>query len=119
MSRLGHQLGSYIGAEGATTLLISNAQQTNTDIVLVAKDWLLEVPLGITITNIDVDNTIQHGQLNVIITGTNFGTVMGTVDIDGVEQANLIWTDTQITVPVIRLTNLTTPGTHTLRVAKP
>ena len=54
-----------------------------------------------TITNIDGDNDVYPGQV-VVITGTNFGTSVGTVTLDGVDQTVTHWTDTQITIIVVK-----------------
>lgn len=57
-----------------------------------------------TITNVS-PSTFKHGDTNIVVTGTNFGATQGssTLDIDGVVQTGLTWTDTQITIPTVSI----------------
>ena len=69
-----------------------------------------------TITNV-TPSTVSDGETNVVITGTNFGAAQGTstVDVGGVTQTGLTWSDTSITIPTLDLTGVP-DGTALVRV---
>lgn len=123
---------------GTQNTLSNLTKSSNTDIVDITLESILGAPVilfsgdvscslipsstfnlsgSIVIYNIDVDNTVYNGQVNVEINGANFGTTPGTVDFDGVFQTSLTWTNTKITIPVANTTGLEL-GTHTLRVRR-
>ena len=59
------------------------------------------------ITNV-TPSTVANGSTNVVVTGTNFGATQGssTLDIAGVIQTGLTWSDTSITIPTVDLTGV-------------
>ena len=75
-----------------------------------------DVNLSPTITNVS-PSSFGDGQTNVVVTGTNFGASQGTstLDIAGIVQTGLTWTDTQITIPVVNVAGIEN-GPHYVRV---
>lgn len=57
--------------------------------------------MAFQITDIDVDNTVYHEQVDVDIHMIDGGTVTGLVSIGGIFQTGVIWTSTIATIPSV------------------
>jgi hypothetical protein len=109
-------LWSIVATVSTTDTYLWDIQSTGTPVSTTdTLSW--DIRIYPYIYNVDLDNTIYNGQSSVAINGVNFGTITGTVDIDGVFQTSLSWSDTQIIIPAVNLTGLAY-GQHTLRVRR-
>lgn len=54
-----------------------------------------------TIIDVDLDDTIYHGQTDVEVHGVGFGVVTGFLDVGGVFQSGLTWEDDTITISTV------------------
>ena len=72
--------------------------------------------VAFSVTSVDGDNSIFNNQV-VSVLGSGFGTEVGVVYIDDVQQSINSWADDEIEITVARgPLNL---GTHSIRVFKP